>query len=67
VARHPERVRRRVGISLQRTAFFERLTLAELQRLSTGAGLPAVAADLGWLLAWSAVLLVAAGRVFRWD
>jgi ABC-2 type transport system permease protein len=38
-----------------------------MQRLSTGAGLPAVAADLGWLLAWSAVLLVAAGRVFRWD
>jgi ABC-2 type transport system ATP-binding protein len=33
VARHPERVRRRVGISLQRTAFFERLTLAELLRL----------------------------------
>jgi ABC-2 type transport system ATP-binding protein len=33
VARHPERVRRRVGISLQRTAFFERLTLLELLRL----------------------------------
>src|SRR5215467_12065766 len=33
VARHPELVRRRVGISLQRTAFFERLTLAELLRL----------------------------------
>jgi ABC-2 type transport system ATP-binding protein len=33
VARHPERVRRLIGISLQRTAFFERLTLAELLRL----------------------------------
>ena len=33
VSRHPDRVRRRVGISLQRTAFFERLTLAELLRL----------------------------------
>jgi ABC-2 type transport system ATP-binding protein len=33
VARHPEQVRRRVGISLQRSAFFERLTLAELLRL----------------------------------
>src|SRR5205807_1626520 len=33
VTRHPERVRRLIGISLQRTAFFERLTLAELLRL----------------------------------
>ena len=33
VARHPERVRARVGISLQKSAFFERLTLAELLRL----------------------------------
>ena len=33
VAREPERVRRLVGISLQKTAFFERLTLAELLRL----------------------------------
>src|SRR5215470_20068535 len=33
VSRHPERVRARVGISLQKTAFFERLTLAELLRL----------------------------------
>jgi ABC-2 type transport system ATP-binding protein len=33
VARHPERVRRRVGISLQQSAFFERLTLTELLRL----------------------------------
>jgi ABC-2 type transport system ATP-binding protein len=30
VGRHPERVRRLIGISLQRSAFFERLTLAEL-------------------------------------
>jgi len=33
VARQPELVRRRIGISLQRTAFYERLTLAELLRL----------------------------------
>jgi ABC-2 type transport system ATP-binding protein len=33
VTRHPERVRRRVGVSLQKTAFFERLTLSELLRL----------------------------------
>ncbi len=33
VARHPERVRRLIGISLQKSAFFERLTLAELLRL----------------------------------
>ena len=33
VARHPERVRRMIGISLQKTAFFERLTLAELLSL----------------------------------
>jgi ABC-2 type transport system ATP-binding protein len=33
VAREPERVRRLVGISLQRTAFLERLTLRELLRL----------------------------------
>jgi ABC-2 type transport system ATP-binding protein len=33
VGRHPERVRRLIGISLQRTAFFERLSLAELLRL----------------------------------
>jgi ABC-2 type transport system ATP-binding protein len=33
VAREPERVRRLVGIALQKTAFFERLTLAELLRL----------------------------------
>src|SRR3984893_17695622 len=33
VARNPERVRRLIGISLQKTAFFERLTLIELLRL----------------------------------
>jgi ABC-2 type transport system ATP-binding protein len=33
VARHPERVRGSIGISLQKSAFFERLTLAELLRL----------------------------------
>src|SRR5215510_15969683 len=33
VAREPERVRRLIGISLQKTTFFERLTLAELLRL----------------------------------
>jgi ABC-2 type transport system ATP-binding protein len=33
VAGEPERVRRLVGISLQKTTFFERLTLAELLRL----------------------------------
>jgi ABC-2 type transport system ATP-binding protein len=30
VARHPERVRRSLGIALQKSAFFERLTLTEL-------------------------------------
>jgi hypothetical protein len=38
-----------------------------MQRLSAGGQLPAVAPDLAWLLGWAAVLLVAAGRVFRWD
>lgn len=33
VATEPERVRRLIGISLQKSAFFERLTLAELLRL----------------------------------
>jgi len=33
VAREPERVGRLIGISLQKTTFFERLTLAELLRL----------------------------------
>jgi ABC-2 type transport system ATP-binding protein len=30
VARYPERVRGRIGVALQKTSFFERLTLAEL-------------------------------------
>lgn len=38
-----------------------------MQRLSAGGQLPAVAADLAWLLGWAALLLLAAGRVFRWD
>ncbi|HYW25060.1 MAG TPA: ABC transporter permease [Terriglobales bacterium] len=38
-----------------------------MQRLSAGGQVPAVGADLAWLLGWAAVLLVAAGRVFRWD
>jgi ABC-type polysaccharide/polyol phosphate export permease len=38
-----------------------------MQRLSDGGQVPAVAPDLAWLLGWAAVLLVAAGRVFRWD
>jgi ABC-2 type transport system ATP-binding protein len=33
VTRHPEQVRRLIGISLQKSAFFERLTLAELLHL----------------------------------
>lgn len=33
VARHPDRVRASLGIALQKTAFFERLTLAELLTL----------------------------------
>jgi ABC-type multidrug transport system permease subunit len=38
-----------------------------MQRLGDGGQLPAVGQDLAWLLGWAAVLLVAAGRVFRWD
>jgi ABC-2 type transport system permease protein len=38
-----------------------------MQRLGTGGQLAAVAPDLAWLAGWAAVLLVAAGRVFRWD
>jgi len=38
-----------------------------MQRLSAGGHVPAVGSDLAWLLGWAAVLLVAAGRVFRWD
>ena len=38
-----------------------------MQRLSAGGQLPAVATDLAWLLGWAVVLLVAAGRAFRWE
>jgi ABC-2 type transport system permease protein len=38
-----------------------------MQRLATGGQLAAVAPDLAWLAGWAALLLVAAGRVFRWD
>jgi ABC-2 type transport system permease protein len=38
-----------------------------MQRLSAGGQIPAVGSDLAWLAGWSAVLLLAAGRVFRWD
>lgn len=38
-----------------------------MQQLGQGATLGGVATDALWLAGWSAVLLVAAGRVFRWD
>ena len=38
-----------------------------MQQLGQGAPLGAVGVDLAWLLAWAVVLLIAAGRVFRWD
>lgn len=38
-----------------------------VQQLGQGAQLGAIGPDLAWLAAWAAVLLVAAGRVFRWD
>jgi len=38
-----------------------------LQQLGRGAGLGLVGGDLLWLAGWCAVLLLAAGRVFRWD
>ncbi len=38
-----------------------------MQQLGQGASLGGVEADLVWLLAWAIVLLIAAGRVFRWD
>jgi ABC-2 type transport system permease protein len=38
-----------------------------MQQLGQGAGLGAIQMDLLWLLAWSIVLMIAAGRVFRWD
>lgn len=38
-----------------------------LQQVTHGGGLSAVGTDVLWLAGWSAVLLAAAGRVFRWD
>jgi ABC-2 type transport system permease protein len=38
-----------------------------MQQLGQGAKLGAIEWDLAWLLAWAVVLLIAAGRVFRWD
>jgi ABC-2 type transport system permease protein len=38
-----------------------------MQQLGQGATLGAVEVDLVWLLAWAIALLIAAGRVFRWD
>ncbi len=38
-----------------------------MQQLGQGAGLAAIEMDLVWLVAWAVVLLIAAGRVFRWD
>lgn len=38
-----------------------------MQQLGQGASFGAVEVDLIWLVAWAAILLVAAGRVFRWD
>lgn len=38
-----------------------------MQQLGQGASLGAIEVDLVWLLAWAIALLIAAGRVFRWD
>jgi len=38
-----------------------------MQRLIDGGQVPAVGQDLAWLAGWAVVLLLAAGRVFRWD
>ncbi len=38
-----------------------------MQQLGQGAKLGSVEWDLAWLLGWAIVLLIAAGRVFRWD
>jgi ABC-2 type transport system permease protein len=38
-----------------------------LQRVSQGGSLGSVGIDLMWLLGWAVVLLIAAGRAFRWD
>ncbi|HYM50530.1 MAG TPA: ABC transporter permease [Candidatus Limnocylindrales bacterium] len=38
-----------------------------MRQIGEGAGLGALHADLLWLIAWAAILLIAAGRAFRWD
>jgi ABC-type multidrug transport system permease subunit len=38
-----------------------------MQQLGQGANLGAIEVDLVWLFAWAIALLIAAGRVFRWD
>jgi ABC-2 type transport system permease protein len=38
-----------------------------MQHLSDGGAIASVAADIAWLFVWAMVLLVGAGRVFRWD
>ncbi len=38
-----------------------------MQQLGQGASLGGIELDLVWLLAWAIALLIAAGRVFRWD
>jgi ABC-2 type transport system permease protein len=38
-----------------------------MQQLGQGANLGAIGVDLVWLVAWAIALLIAAGRVFRWD
>lgn len=38
-----------------------------MRQLGEGATISGVSADLAWLTGWALVLLVAAGRVFRWD
>jgi ABC-2 type transport system permease protein len=38
-----------------------------MQQLGQGASLGGIEVDLVWLFAWAIALLIAAGRVFRWD
>ena len=38
-----------------------------MQHLGEGGQIGAVELDLVWLASWAIVLLIAAGRVFRWD
>jgi len=38
-----------------------------MQRIGEGARLGAIELDVIWLAGWAIVLLIAAGRVFRWD